>query len=580
MKKIILFISIIFCAFLIVGCSSAPNTSKGDSYGSIDGDYPDDPGVYPDAPGAEPDYSAPSNKGEGYNKDEELPQAGQITASEWNDNEHYDYWKSLITYSDNDSETEKHYLASYYEGFNSKAPGLNIKNMFKLVLTSNGQALNNAYVTVRHASTVLFKGVTNAAGVLYFFVKDLYDTHVTFDISYNNQTYSKLITKLEPVNTIDIPEFQISSIEILDLALIVDTTGSMSDELNYLKSELKNVLETISKENQNLEIRLALVFYRDNGDEYVTRIFDFTTDLQTQYAKLSEQVAKGGGDTPEAVHDSFTAALNLNWSTDSTKILIDVCDAPPHSDDQILQSVVTSTIEFAEKGIRFIPVICSGSDGFTEFVFRQTALYTGGTYTYVTDHSGIGNNHTDPATPNDVVVEYLNKLLIRLINEYLTGKDIPPQAYNAQEKHTVSFETQDGSKVNVQLVEHNDYLTPVRSFKLGQAFVGWLIKDKNTLFSYDMKITEDLTLQAIWATEPSADYHYTLITFNTNNEEIYKVQFIMYGSKVKQPEDPIKEGYTFVGWYYLKDGENVLFDFETNLYYDNIQLNAVYEKNE
>jgi len=42
----------------------------------------------------------------------------------------------------------------------------------------------------------------------------------------------------------------------------------------------------------------------------------------------------------------------------------------------------------------------------------------------------------------------------------------------------------------------------------------------------------------------------------------------------------MKEGYTFVGWYYLKDGENVLFDFETNLYYDNIQLNAVYEKNE
>ena len=85
MKKIILFISIIFCAFLIVGCSSAPNTSKGDSYGSIDGDYPDDPGFYPEAPSTKPDYSSPSDKGEGYNKDEELPQAGQMTASALSD---------------------------------------------------------------------------------------------------------------------------------------------------------------------------------------------------------------------------------------------------------------------------------------------------------------------------------------------------------------------------------------------------------------------------------------------------------------------------------------------------------------
>lgn len=578
MKKFILFLTIIFCAFLIVGCSSASNSSKGDDYGSID-DIPEDPGYFPlpDLP-LSPD-SSPSTKGDDDETNQGNLQAGQITASAWSDNEHYDYWKSLITYSENDSETEKHYLASYYEGFNSKAPGLNVKNMFKLVLTSNGQALNNAYVTVRHASTVLFKGVTNAAGELYFFVKDLYDTHVTFDISYNNQTYSKLITKLEPVNTIDIPQFQISSIEVLDLALIIDTTGSMSDELNYLKKELQNVLETISNENKNIEIRLALVFYRDNGDEYVTRIFDFTSNLQDQYTKLNAQVAKGGGDTPEAVHDSFTAALNLDWSTDSTKILIDVCDAPPHSDTQILQSVVTSTIGFAEKGIRFIPVICSGSDEFTEFVFRQTALYTGGTYTYVTDHSGIGNDHSEPATPNDVVVEYLNKLLIRLINEYLTGKDIPPHAYNANDLHTISFETQDGSKVNIQLVEHNGYLNPVYSYKRGFALAGWLIKGQNTLFCYDTPITEDLTLQAIWAGEPAADFYYALITFNTNNEDIYKVEFIFNGSKVKKPEDPVKEGYTFVGWYYYKDGENVLFDFETNVY-ERLQLNAVYTKNE
>ena len=157
------------------------------------------------------------------------------------------------------------------------------------------------------------------------------------------------------------------------------------------------------------------------------------------------QSAAGGGDTPEAVHTVLKKAESLSWSKESTKIAIHVCDAPPHNDNAILQSVVSSTKTFAELGIRMIPVICSGSNYLTEFIFRQMALYTGGTYTYVTDHSGIGGSHTDQATPKDTVVEYLNKMLIRLITEYLTGTDIPPVAYNANDKHTVSFDSNGGT---------------------------------------------------------------------------------------------------------------------------------------
>ena len=74
--------------------------------------------------------------------------------------------------------------------------------------------------------------------------------------------------------------------KVLDLALIIDTTGSMGDEIRYMKTELQDVLERIA--GLNVDINLALIFYRDEGDTYVTKTYDFTSDLGSQYQYLSE----------------------------------------------------------------------------------------------------------------------------------------------------------------------------------------------------------------------------------------------------------------------------------------------------
>ena len=79
----------------------------------------------------------------------------------------------------------------------------------------------------------------------------------------------------------------------------------------------------------------------------------------------------------------------------------------------------------AEKGIRVCPVLCSGADYLTEYVMRQAAIYTGGTFVFVTDDSGIGNSHHDPNLPN-VTVEALNSLMVRLINGYHSGEFAEP----------------------------------------------------------------------------------------------------------------------------------------------------------
>lgn len=51
---------------------------------------------------------------------------------------------------------------------------------------------------------------------------------------------------------------------------------------------------------------------------------------------------------------------------------------------------------------------------------REAAIYTGGTFIFITDDSGIGGSHHDPELPN-ATVELLNSLMVRLANGYHTG---------------------------------------------------------------------------------------------------------------------------------------------------------------
>jgi uncharacterized protein YdeI (YjbR/CyaY-like superfamily) len=57
---------------------------------------------------------------------------------------------------------------------------------------------------------------------------------------------------------------------------------------------------------------MGLVAYRYIGDDYVTRTFDLTTDIQDLYANLLELKARGGGDWPESVNEALDVADELD----------------------------------------------------------------------------------------------------------------------------------------------------------------------------------------------------------------------------------------------------------------------------
>ena len=186
-----------------------------------------------------------------------------------------------------------------------------------------------------------------------------------------------------------------------------------------LQKELENVIKRVQTDSSNIPVRLSVNFYRDITDEYVVRPYDFSTDINSQLAYLNKEYASGGGDYEEAVEQALASCVNdHDWNEDSIKLMFLVLDAPPHNTSEIKESLINTLTKASEMGIRIIPVASSGIDKDTEFLLRAFAMTTGGTYTFLTDDSGVGLSHIEP-TVGKYEVEHLNDLLVRIIEEYI-----------------------------------------------------------------------------------------------------------------------------------------------------------------
>lgn len=209
----------------------------------------------------------------------------------------------------------------------------------------------------------------------------------------------------------------------VDIAFVVDATGSMGDEIEFLKLELEEVIRNSMEKYKSLNLRAASVFYRDIfNDAYVTRSVGFNDDLLKALNFIKLQGAGGGGDTPEAVDKALETALDsLQWNPAArTRLLFLVLDAPPHNEAK--ERIRALTLKAAAMGVRIVPIACSGTDKSTEFLLRSMALATNGTYGFISNHSGVGNPHIEPTT-DKYEVELLGNLLQRIIAQFVYAKD-------------------------------------------------------------------------------------------------------------------------------------------------------------
>ena len=79
----------------------------------------------------------------------------------------------------------------------------------------------------------------------------------------------------------------------IDVVFAVDTTGSMGGLLDGAKRTVWSIATHIRKTDPNANLRIGLVAYRDVGDDYVTRDFALTDDLDAVFTELSSYQAGG-----------------------------------------------------------------------------------------------------------------------------------------------------------------------------------------------------------------------------------------------------------------------------------------------
>ena len=335
-----------------------------------------------------------------------VPEPGQLTAGRWNDHENWADWMLLM------SDRANHQLKSQWE--------IATDRYAVRVLTEDGQPAWDAAVTLLdETGHALWHSRTDRMGMAYLFAADLVSDQQgnQFSIAVETSDGQRMEQSVQ-LSGDQTLELQISSAKLpdgLDLMFVVDTTGSMGDELQYIKEELKDVVQTI-----DTPVRLSCNFYRDTTDVYTIRPFPFETDLDTVLKQISQQRAEGGGDYEEAVDMALIDAIDQHeWSdTAKARLLFLVLDAPPHHTPEVVANMQAVTAAASQKGVRIIPVASSGVDKNTEFLMRSLAIATNGTYLFLTDDSGIGNSHLQP-TIGDYQVEYLNDLIRTVIWEYI-----------------------------------------------------------------------------------------------------------------------------------------------------------------
>ena len=376
----------------------------------------------------------------------EFPAARQLTAGVWNDIEHWtDFQK---THTNNG-------IANYQHRWGIKMT----ESQQHIRLKSNGKSIIDATASLySNEGKLLWRAKTNNQGECVLF------TDFRGELSEGGSVNSKPITAIAPkpmpsstktaapkiygklviekgayqysdnkwplksvpgIIDLTLNDYKEHFQPMVDICMVVDATGSMGDEIQYLQSEMMDVITRAQSSAPCSKIRLSSVFYRDLGDNYVTMKKDFTSDIEELNNFLSGMSAGGGGDFPEAVDSALIVALeHLEWSENAlARILFLVLDAPPH--DYAALRIRNMIEKAAAMGIKIVPITASGINQETEFLMKYMAAATYGDYVYITNHSGIGSAHIAPTGVKENV-DYLNDVMVNLIAKYCENSECDP----------------------------------------------------------------------------------------------------------------------------------------------------------
>jgi len=309
------------------------------------------------------------------------------------------------------------------------------------VMDDNNLPVLGACVQVFHGERLITESFTYATGMTMFFPNLREDTRYVDEFTVR-ATYGQMVaeeqldrTDIGGAVTVELPIEQDTANPKLDVMFLIDSTGSMADEIAQWQENILAISTQIDALPGNVDVRYGLVTYRDRTDEYVTRVYDFTDDVRQFQTNLNTVEAGGGGDYPESLNQGLEESLNVvSWrGSDTVKLVFLVADAPPQLNYRDDVNYTLSMQEALGRGIKIHPIASSGLQPEGEYILRQIGQYTMGHFIFLTYEDGT------PGTPGeerpdlevgdpedeqgigDYSVEELDELVLRLITDELAA---------------------------------------------------------------------------------------------------------------------------------------------------------------
>ena len=318
-----------------------------------------------------------------------------------------------------------------YQG--EPARQVDVRERYLITLLDNDQQpLLDAKVRIYADEQQIFSGRTYAGGKTIFLPGAL-------DVSENTTQFRLVAEKGEAQAEMTFERGARERIEValkdatmseelrLDVLFLLDTTGSMEDELSRIQETIDSIAQRIDSFTPRPVLRFNLVAYRDRGDAYITRTYDFTSDVATFRKLLNSFTADGGGDTPESVNEALHAAVQeVQWADEAVRLIFLVADAGPHLDYENDYDYTAEIQQAVAKGIKIYPIAASNTDPFAEYVFRQMAQQTLARFLFLTyqqgQEGGVPGERTSlQAGEQSYTVDRLDDLIVQVIQRELAS---------------------------------------------------------------------------------------------------------------------------------------------------------------
>ncbi|MDR2401690.1 MAG: VWA domain-containing protein [Deferribacteraceae bacterium] len=318
--------------------------------------------------------------------------------------------------------------------------------IFKIT-DETGAALPDAAIKVSAGSKELMTAKTVSDGLTLFFPSEYKEDAYRVSASYNGVSKdftAKRGDRREQILKLPVKR-KIPAAMPADILFVLDTTGSMGEEIERLKSTLLIIHENLQAFPFTVNIRFGMVMFKDRGDSYITQTIPFTSDVKEFQKTVSKVSASGGGDTPEDMQTALQAALTgPKWIDSGAKLIFLITDAPAHIDYGQQFTLLESAKLARAKGIRIHSVGTGGLSVEGEINLRQSAQYTMGKYIFLTygergESEGGAPGSVSHHTGENYTSDKLETIIIRFAKE-----DIAAYSGKPLEEKDDYFEASDG----------------------------------------------------------------------------------------------------------------------------------------